>query len=170
MQLNVAERPTGIAIDGSDNLYIFPGVTGRIWKFVLGGSEPASFPDLQLVATVPGRSATNRGDNMTLGPGGDLFAVSNLDMYRVGPDGTTELFVSGLDGPFNSVSTSTNRDLLVTEFADSTAAGRAFRIRPARRLIVQKQESPCRQPARQGLSFTAPLSRRGLYDPRHKRP
>ena len=133
VQLDVSQRPTGIAIDASDNLYIFSGLSGRIWKFALGGAEPAPLSSLELVATVPDRSASNRGDNLTFGPDGDLFAISSLDLYRVRLDGSTALFVSGLNGPFNSVSASTNRDLLVTEFADSTAAGRALRIRPAHR-------------------------------------
>lgn len=132
VEFDVAERPTGLVVDDSDNMYILSGVTGRIRKFVIGSPEPAQFFTLPVVATVPGRSDTNRAENLTFGPGGDLFVMGDADLYRVSLVGAATLFATGFNGPFNTVSAATNDDLVVTEFADSTSAGRVLRIRPAR--------------------------------------
>ena len=93
--------PNGIDFDRAGNLYVVEG-RGEIRKFEL--DESTSLPiDASTVAPFVTGLSPFRLLGLAIDKKGNLWTLSDTELFRISPNGTVGTIVSGLVGPFNGV-------------------------------------------------------------------
>jgi len=124
---NTNWSPRGIVFDDEENMYVLSGRTNEIMLIEINNSS--DFPIYANENNVILRlDIANSPQDIAIGFDGDLFVVDNSVIWRIGLDGNVvvnvSIFVTGLNGPYNTIHSNRSGNLIVTDYG----AGKVFGI------------------------------------------